>query len=153
MVEDNEGDIILTMEAFNASVFIPDFTVCRNGEKAYNHLKSVLNNELPFPDLVLIDINIPRINGIELLQFIRSNKEFQHIPVFILSGSSSLKEIKMCYFLKANGYLLKPVNDEGYKMMIASISWIYAAENHSFLESLKNPKPHKFINRTFISKS
>lgn len=110
LVEDNEGDIILTREAFLDAKINNRISVARDGEEAIIYLNNTIDHLLP--DLILLDINLPRIDGKELLKYIKNHSVFKNIPVVILTTSSSELDIKDAINLDANGFLSKPVDKE-----------------------------------------
>ncbi len=110
LVEDNEGDIVLTLEAFEESKILNKFSVVRNGKEALDFLF----RQHPFqdaqePDIILLDINLPLKSGIEVLQEVKNNDQVKHIPVIMLTTSSSEKDISLSYKHHANCYITKPV--------------------------------------------
>ncbi len=122
LVEDNEGDIILTQEAFEESKTIRTMDVAKNGREAINILlqKEGYENRKE-PDLVLLDINLPIKSGHEVLQEIKSDKGKRHIPIIMLTTSSSQKDIELAYLHHANCYITKPVEIKGFMEAICSI--------------------------------
>ena len=121
LVEDNEGDIFLTMEALQAWKVINKITVARDGKEALAALQA---NDLP--DLILLDVNLPKKNGHEVLQYIKGNDDIKHIPVIMLTTSSSEKDILQSYKQHANCYITKPVEVEDFFRTVAGIEdfWI-----------------------------
>lgn len=109
LVEDNKGDVLLTQEALqNWAVKNHIISVC-DGEEAINYLKR--NNEKfagYLPDLVILDINLPKVDGKQVLQYIRSEADLLHLPVVIFSSSINDKDVKEASDLKANLYVQKP---------------------------------------------
>ncbi|WP_375579841.1 response regulator [Marivirga tractuosa] len=122
LVEDNEGDIILTQEAFEESKFINTMDVAKNGKEALNILlqKEGYENRKE-PDLVLLDINLPIKSGHEVLQEIKSIESKRHIPIIMLTTSSSQNDIDLAYLHHANCYVTKPVEIKGFMEAISSI--------------------------------
>lgn len=111
LVEDNEGDIVLTVETFKDMKLNNTWEVARDGEQALR----VLRNPLPessygLPDLILLDINLPRIDGKEFLHQVKKDPVLRKIPVMMLTTSSAQKDIEECLSLKANGYIIKPLD-------------------------------------------
>lgn len=126
-VEDNEGDIVLTLEALEAAKINNHITVLRNGEEALQFLlKEGKFKNAETPDLVLLDINLPRIDGKEVLSKIKSNKDLMTIPVVILTTSDSEKDILESYNNHANCYITKPVDFKKFMDVIHTIKdfWI-----------------------------
>lgn len=110
LVEDNEGDIVLTLEAFEESKILNKFSVVRNGKEALDFLfRNPPFTEAKEPDIVLLDINLPLKSGIEVLQEVKNDDRVKHIPVIMLTTSSSEKDISLSYKHHANCYITKPV--------------------------------------------
>ena len=109
LIEDNEGDIVLTKEAFEESDFLYQIDVETDGEGAINYLEKIEKQE-DYPDIVLLDINLPKKNGHEVLQHIKSSEKLRKIPVIILTTSSSERDIAEAYSHCANSYITKPLN-------------------------------------------
>lgn len=111
LVEDNEGDIVLTKEALADAKIKNKVSVSRDGEEAINYLNLAKQNpEELFPDLILLDINLPKVDGKEVLQYIKSTPQLKKIPVVMLSTSSSEADITDSYNNYANCFISKPVD-------------------------------------------
>ena len=112
LVEDNEGDIVLTSEAFEECDFKTDIQVARNGKEAITILFDE-HNQAELPTLILLDINLPLLNGHEVLKKIKENEKTRHIPVAILTTSSAVNDINLAYENNANCFITKPadIND------------------------------------------
>lgn len=106
LVEDNEGDIMLTTEALEDSELNHSLDVARNGKEALELLSTDDKNLLP--DLILLDINLPLKNGHEVLKAIKADEQLKHIPVVMLTTSSSSRDIKEAYSNFASSYICKP---------------------------------------------
>lgn len=127
LVEDNEGDILLTTEAFHERKIINRITVLKDGKQAIDYLQEqveTVNGDLP--DLLLLDINLPKKNGHEVLEFIKSHPLLKHLPVIILTTSSSIVDINKSYQNYANCYITKPVEVDDFMDAISKIEnfWI-----------------------------
>lgn len=81
-----------------------------NGEIA----RQILEQKDTLPSIILLDLNMPKVNGIELLTYLKSNKDLKYIPVVILTTSSNYKDLKRCYEIGIAGYILKPLKYEEY---------------------------------------
>jgi len=125
LVEDNEGDILLTMEAFEESKIVNKINVTRNGEEAISFFEDLGIKE-QHPDLVLLDINLPKISGHEVLMYLKRNEKFKSIPVIMLTTSSSEKDIVLSYKNYVNCYITKPIDVSDFMKAIAKIEdfWI-----------------------------
>ena len=118
LIEDNEGDILLTQEALSDVALRNSLTVMRDGEQALDYLKNSKNH---LPDLILLDINLPRMDGKEFLNRIKTDPALLHIPVVVLTTSSSGRDIKDAYSLYANCYITKPVDFDSFVQVIRAI--------------------------------
>jgi len=127
LVEDNEGDIVLTTEALEEGKISNGLSVVRDGQQAIDYLEKKNGfEEAATPDLVLLDINLPKINGHEVLKYIKSSGELQSIPVVMLTTSSDSVDIKKSYSNHSNCYITKPVDINDFLEVIATIEdfWI-----------------------------
>ena len=122
LVEDNEGDVILTTEAFENAKVHTELSVVRDGKAAMDFLKKEGDYfNASMPDLMLLDLNLPRKNGYEVLQFVKNNTDLMHIPVIILSTSSSDSDVNKCYENYANCYITKPMDIENFFSIVSRI--------------------------------
>ncbi|WP_290795085.1 response regulator [Flavihumibacter sp. UBA7668] len=127
LVEDNEGDILLTMEALEEGKLVNKISIARDGKEAIDFLqKKEQFTAEHAPDLILLDVNLPKKNGHEVLQFIKNTNEFKHIPVIMLTTSSSYKDINVSYTNHANCYITKPVEVEEFFKVVVQIEnfWV-----------------------------
>ncbi len=122
LVEDNEGDILLTTEALEEGKITNNLSVVKNGKDELDFMfKRGVFKEVNSPDLILLDINLPLKNGHEVLDIVKTNEKTQHIPVIMLTTSSSENDIKLAYKHHANCYITKPVEVEDFIKAVASI--------------------------------
>lgn len=111
LIEDNESDVLLTQEAFRNIQSIRRIYSVSDGVEAMDFLQRKGGfKTMPRPDLILLDLNLPRKDGRELLQEIKRDPNLKRIPVIVLTTSSADEDISKCYDLHANCYLKKPVN-------------------------------------------
>lgn len=111
LVEDHPGDANLTCDVLSGGRRASDVTVARDGEEALDMLRGVGEwADLPRPDLVLLDLSMPKRDGHEVLADIKGNPEWRSIPVVILSNSADPNDIRTAYQLNANCYITKPLN-------------------------------------------
>lgn len=110
LIEDNEGDVLLTREAFRTAGFSREITVLRDGASAISYLKKEdIYSGVVTPDIILLDINLPKIDGREVLSFIKNDYHLKKIPVIILTTSDSEMDSNYAYENHANCYLIKPI--------------------------------------------
>jgi CheY-like chemotaxis protein len=127
LVEDNAGDVLLIKEAFEEARIINEISTVGNGEAAIHFLeKTEPYQNADRPDLILLDINMPRKNGIEVLDHIKNSKELKQIPVIMLTTSSDDKDILTSYQSHANCYITKPVDVDDFMDTISKIEtfWV-----------------------------
>jgi len=128
LVEDNEGDILLTLEAFEECKLKTGISVAKNGKEALDFL---FNREefkkVKRPDLILLDINIPIYNGHEVLRQIKADSNLKKIPVIMLTTSSNHKDIDSAYENHCNSYVKKPLDIREFLSVIAKIEefWLH----------------------------
>jgi CheY-like chemotaxis protein len=127
LVEDNEGDILLTTEAFENAKLQVSLSIVKDGKAAMDFL---LNRgeykDAAQPDLLLLDINLPKKNGHEVLKFIKGDVQLKHIPVIMLTTSSSSSDINAAYQNYANCYITKPMEAHNFLDIVSTIEtfWI-----------------------------
>jgi two-component system, chemotaxis family, response regulator Rcp1 len=122
MVEDNYGDVLLTRKAFRSAKIANNLSVAGDGEQAMDMLRRQgIHDQQPRPDLILLDLNLPRMDGREVLQAIKADPNLQPIPVIVLTSSNAHTDILKSYALNANGYIVKPVNFDRLKEIVASL--------------------------------
>jgi chemotaxis family two-component system response regulator Rcp1 len=122
LVEDNDGDIILTQEALKEGKIKNQISVARDGQQAID----LLNKATVLPDLILLDINLPKVNGFEVLAAIKSDDRFKMIPVIMLSTSGAENDILTSYNNYANCFITKPVDFNRFMEVVRTIEnfWI-----------------------------
>jgi CheY-like chemotaxis protein len=131
LVEDNEGDILLTTEALSEGKIANTISVVRDGHEALQFLnKDGSYAHAEKPDLILLDVNLPKKNGHEVLLWIKSQDHLKHIPVIMLTTSSSEKDIYLSYQCYASCYITKPVELNTFMEVVATIEnfWIHIVQ-------------------------
>ena len=114
MVEDNPDDIELTLEAFRESKKGFNVNVAQDGIEAMQYLRREGEfGDRPSPELILLDLNMPRMNGFEVLEEINKDEELKKIPVVVFSISQSAEDMERVHSLNARSYIIKPVGMEG----------------------------------------
>lgn len=122
LVEDNPGDIRLTQEAFKDGKIKNDLNVVMDGEEAVLYLKKVGKYSVaPTPDIILLDLNLPRKDGREVLAEIKEDPSLKCIPVIILTTSSAESDILNTYSHHANCYIMKPVDFNQFINVVRTI--------------------------------
>lgn len=122
LVEDNEGDVLLTREAFDEAKISNRLRLARDGKEAQDLLehKAPFEHE-PLPDLILLDLNLPRKNGFEVMDFLQSREDLKDIPIVVLTTSSSEKDIRESYSRNAAGFITKPLRPDIFLKVITGI--------------------------------
>jgi CheY-like chemotaxis protein len=110
LVEDNPGDVLLTKRALKSGKVLHNLHVANDGEAALAFLRDVEYGKAPRPDLVLLDLNLPKVNGREVLAKIKSNEALASIPVVVLTTSKADEDVMTAYELHANSFITKPVD-------------------------------------------
>ncbi|MFP5042128.1 response regulator [Parasediminibacterium sp. JCM 36343] len=129
-VEDSEADILLMQDAMEELHLAHHIEVVRNGYEAIQFLEKKGDYQDKFtPDLILLDINMPLMDGHELLEFIKKNPRTKHIPVLMLTTSSSQTDIMKSYQEYANSYIVKPHNVDDFASVANAIEsfWMKVA--------------------------
>jgi CheY-like chemotaxis protein len=122
LVEDNPADIRLTQEVFEEMGIPHRVHIARDGEEALAMIRRQgAHARLPEPDLVLLDLNLPRKDGREVLAEVKSDPKLNHIPIVVLSTSRAERDVLACYHLHANCYLQKPVDFEAFATLIRGL--------------------------------
>lgn len=136
LVEDNEGDIVLTLEALKEARIYNQIDVVRDGEEALHYLhKKGRYTQARTPDLIFLDINLPRIDGTEILSIIKNDERLKVIPVIMLTTSDAERDVMKSYLNHANCYITKPVDLEKFMQVIQQIKSFW-------INIVKLPKTH-----------
>ncbi|MEZ4826550.1 MAG: response regulator [Bacteroidia bacterium] len=128
LVEDNASDAELIQISLEEQQLFPILSIVRDGEKALDYVfgrKEFSDRQgEENPKLILLDLKLPKINGIEVLHSIKSSPETRSIPVVILTSSAHSKDIEECYRLGANSYIVKPIGfDEFSKIITHTVNY------------------------------
>jgi CheY-like chemotaxis protein len=122
LVEDNPDDVTLTVEALNLGKVWNNLSVARDGVEALDFLhRAGRHADAPVPEIILLDLNLPRKDGREVLAEIKADEELRHIPVVILTTSQAEQDILKSYQLHANCYVTKPVDFDEFIEIVHSI--------------------------------
>jgi two-component system, chemotaxis family, response regulator Rcp1 len=131
LVEDSPGDVRLTQEAFREAHASIHLHVAADGVEAMEFLKRAgVHVDAPRPDFILLDLNLPRMDGREVLALIKADASLKTIPVVILTTSAAEADVLKSYQLQANCYLVKPVQLEAFVTLVKSINdfWLTKAK-------------------------
>jgi chemotaxis family two-component system response regulator Rcp1 len=122
LVEDNPGDVELTEDALRRSKVATKVSVVADGEDAMDYLRQQsAYQEETMPDLVLLDLNLPRKDGMEVLREMKDDLNLRHIPVVVLTTSEAERDILASYELGANCFISKPVDLTEFRKVVESI--------------------------------
>ncbi|HET9956309.1 MAG TPA: response regulator [Polyangiaceae bacterium] len=121
LIEDNPADADLTKETLESGRILVDIMVATNGAEALAQLKHRDTLATPLPDLILLDLNLPRIDGRHVLREIKKDNELRRIPVVILTSSDAERDIVQSYELGANCYVTKPVGLQAFQSIVRSL--------------------------------
>jgi CheY-like chemotaxis protein len=131
MVEDNPGDADLTRETLEAGKIHVEISVAIDGVEALAILRrSPPYTNAPRPDLILLDINLPKLDGREVLAAIKSDASLSQIPIVVLTSSDAEQDVVRCYGMGANCYVTKPVGLVAFQAIVQSIEnfWFMVAK-------------------------
>lgn len=125
LVEDNENDVILTRKSFQKNALITNIHHVENGEKCMQFLrKQGAYQDAPTPDLILLDLNMPLMDGREVLAELVLDERLNHLPVIILTTSDNDRDVLSMYQMRCNSYITKPVNYHDFMIVVKQI-WEY----------------------------
>jgi CheY-like chemotaxis protein len=117
LVEDNLIEVMKMRRTVSLLDLKHNIIVANNGEDALQYL----DNKSKFPDLILLDLNMPKVGGIEFLAILKKNDDIKHIPTVILTTSDNQKDLEECYRLGVSGYVLKPLKYDDYVEKIKNV--------------------------------
>ena len=122
LVEDNAGDVRLTREALREGDIDIELTAVPDGEQALAYLRREGGHaDAPRPDLVLLDLNLPKKNGLEVLEEIREDPDLRRLPVLMLTTSASARDVAACYDRGVNCYVVKPLDLDDFTRLVQAI--------------------------------
>lgn len=120
LVEDNSVDIDLTIRAFKKRNLNNPIQIARNGEEALKYIEK-WNAGDQTPVVILLDLKMPKVDGLEVLKVLKTHEKYATIPVVVLTTSSDNKDIEKAYKLGANSYIVKPVNFDKFVEVASQI--------------------------------
>ncbi len=122
MVEDNPADVRLTVEAFKDAKVLNHLNVVHDGEEAMEYLRRRGKYaDAPRPDLILLDLNLPKMDGREVLEEIKKDQDLKRIPVVVLTTSDDERDILKAYDLHVNAYVTKPVALDQFVRIVEAV--------------------------------
>lgn len=122
LVEDSAADVALAREIFKEGGLSFDLHVAGDGIAALEMLrKEGPHADLPLPDFILLDLNMPRMDGREFLSIVKADAKLKRIPVLIMSTSDAPRDVLTCYELQANAYIAKPLDIDDFIALVESI--------------------------------
>jgi two-component system response regulator len=123
LVEDNDNDAELTRLGFKRAKLAVHLHHVSNGEECLRFLrKEGPHAGAPTPDLILLDLNMPRMDGFEVMQEVDKDERLHHLPIVVLTSSQAEGDVLMSYKLRCRSYLVKPVDFDGFAKLIQSLS-------------------------------
>ena len=136
LVEDNVADAELTIRELKKHNMANNLVHLKNGEEALDFIfatgKYTGKRDLQYsPKIILLDIQMPKVNGIEVLQKIKTDPRTRAIPVVVLTSSKESPDVQKCYGLGANSYIVKPVNFESFAQAIKNLGFYWILMNQS----------------------
>jgi CheY-like chemotaxis protein len=134
LAEDNPQDLQLTLRAFDKAQLGCRIHIARDGEEVLAHLFRP-EGATPRLRLILLDLKLPKIDGIQLLRQIKQDTRTQPIPVVILSSSAEQSDIRNCYQLGANSYVVKPMNFEQFAQAVRALGHYWMQHNQPLAHS------------------
>lgn len=126
LVEDNLADVKLTKMAFGNLPIEVDITHFFNGQELLDHLSTAPLNDI---SLILLDLNMPKLGGIEVLKAFNENSDYKKLPVVIFTSSVHQSEVRTCYELGANAYVNKPLDIADFDNTIKAIAYFWISTN------------------------
>lgn len=137
LVEDNPADVELTLRAFKRRKLANVIAVARDGEEAldYVHHRGRFAENAPVPGLILMDLRLPKVDGLQVLREIKSHPVYRNISVVMLTTSSEDRDIKTSYELGAASYLVKPVEFEKFAEVVERIDLYWILTNVPYPEA------------------
>jgi CheY-like chemotaxis protein len=131
LVEDNEADAELALRAFRRRKLSNPVYVARDGEEAldYVHRRGRFAGEAPVPSVILLDLRIPKVDGLEVLRHLKEDDIYRNVPVVVLTTSAEDRDVRRSYELGAASYIVKPVEFEKFQEVVERIDLYWMVTN------------------------
>ena len=127
LLEDNPNDAELTLRALRQRNLANQVFVCRDGAEAMDFFE---NGASPVPKVILLDLKLPKVDGLEVLQHLKRNPRTKSIPIVVLTSSREEPDIEKAYELGANSYIVKPVDFDAFARAVADVGLYWLLLNH-----------------------
>lgn len=143
VVEDREDDVLLLKRAFAKAKVLNPFHFVRSGEEAVAYLKGegryANRDEFPLPELMLLDLKMPGMDGFDVLRWVKAQPEFKALRIVVLTSSDAIKDVNLAYQLGANSFLVKPVEFQKFVEVSHAIQgyWLWLSKT----PALERPSP------------
>lgn len=128
LIEDNQDDIDLTLHSLRRYNFVNEIRVAMDGEEALQYLEASKEQQTS-PGLILLDLKLPKISGLEVLENIKADRDLARIPVVVLTSSEEAKDVDECYRLGVNSYIVKPVDFKKFMEAIRTLGYYWLLLN------------------------
>ncbi|MFW9998299.1 MAG: response regulator [Candidatus Odinarchaeota archaeon] len=127
-IEDNPDDVEITLRGFKKGGLTNEVIVLRDGQEAIDYINNKDREKHPVPGLILLDINLPKVDGIEVLEYLKKDVEFKKVPVIMLTASQKDEDVADSYELGAMKYLIKPVSFDSFLEIVRLIKMYWFLE-------------------------
>ena len=127
LVEDSEPDVALTVEAFEDAKIDVELVIAGDGAAAVELLDDAARGERRPPELILLDLGLPKVNGLQVLEYVKSHRELKVIPVVVMTSSQSPADLRGAYERHANSFISKPVDQDEFVETVHGIQDYWAA--------------------------
>lgn len=129
LVEDNPDEAELTQQALKKNKIAEKVIVKRDGKEAFDYISNQLEQSLPLPSLVILDLGLPFLSGLELLEKIRANEDTRNLPVVVLTTSEESRDIQRSYELGINSYVFKPTDYRKFNQVVEQLGAYWSELN------------------------
>lgn len=141
IVEDNQEDVELIMRALRKHNLANDVKVIDDGQDALDYLMETGPYENlgihEQPKVILLDLKLPKVSGIEILRKVKSHEKTKHVPIVVLTSSKELPDLQECYELGVNSYIVKPVEFENFVKAVTDLGFYWLLLNHTPTDGIK----------------